>query len=207
MPIIIQIFNLKKKGKKTLLKLSQESTPLHAAAMSSSFEIFEYLLLHGADPFITNINNEDAFDIACKAGNFHFLNNIINLKNFQRYSYNDKYLLSLEQNNKSDIIKIFENYININSFENYNIVDNDMNTLLTLACFGNNPEITSILLKNGINPLIKNVNGFNCLHMCVYRNSYNCAGLVLSRLEEFEEYEKIIKILTEKIILVKLLFI
>ena len=166
--------------------------------MSSSFEIFEYLLLHGANPFIKNIKNEDAFDMACKAGNYHFLNYIINLKNFQRYSYNDKYLLSLVQNNKNDIIKIFEKYININSFENYNIVDNEMNTLLILSCLGNNPEITSILLKNGINPLIKNVNGFNCLHICAYRNSYNCAGLVLSRLEEFEEYDKIIKILTEK---------
>ena len=41
-----------KRAKKNLGKLSEGSTPLHAAAISSSIELFDYLLLHGADPFI-----------------------------------------------------------------------------------------------------------------------------------------------------------
>ena len=60
---------LKKKAKKNLYKLPEGSTPLHAAAKSSSIEIFEYLLLHGADPFISNVDKNDAFDIAYQFGN------------------------------------------------------------------------------------------------------------------------------------------
>jgi len=54
---------LKKRGKKVLKNLAEGSTPLYAAALCSSIEIFEYLLLYGGNPFIENINKEDAFDI------------------------------------------------------------------------------------------------------------------------------------------------
>ena len=64
---------LKKRGKKSLFKLEEGSTPLHAAAFSSSIEIFEYLLLHSGDPLIQNINKKDAFDFSFKNGNYIFL--------------------------------------------------------------------------------------------------------------------------------------
>ena len=73
-----------------------------------------------------------------------------------------------------------------------------MNTLLILACRANNPEFISYLIKNGIDPLIKNKYGNTCLHFCTYANSFTCAGLVLSTLESNREYEKIKQILTTK---------
>ena len=67
-----------------------------------------------------------------------------------------------------------------------------------------NTEIICFLINNGIDPLIKNKFGFNCLHICAFRNNYCYAGIVLSKLESFEEKEKIKKIL--KTILVKRLY-
>ena len=78
------------------------------------------------------------------------------------------------------------------------MVDDDMNSLLILACQSNNPEIISILISNGIDPLIKNKNGNNCLHICAYRNNISCAGLVLSKFESLLEKDKIETILTTK---------
>ena len=51
---------LKQRGNKILLKLSQNSSPVHAATCSSSIENFEYLLLHGGDFFTQDINGNDA---------------------------------------------------------------------------------------------------------------------------------------------------
>ena len=189
---------LKQIGNKILFKLSQNSTPFHAAAYSSSIEIFEYLLLHGGDPFIQDINGNDAIFIAYKRGNYDFIKYIFNLKCSKLYSSNDKYILSLVQNSQKGVFQILNNYLDINTFENFNIVDEDMNTLLILACKSNNPEIIPILMSNGIDPLIKNKNGNNCLHICAYRNNISCAGLVLSKLESLLEKEKIEKILITK---------
>ena len=104
---------LKKRGKKSLRNLSEGSTPLHAAALCSSIEIFQYLLLHGADPFIENLNKEDAFDISYRIGKYEFLKYITNLKCSRLYSSNDKYLLSLVKNGLKGFYCIFEKYINI----------------------------------------------------------------------------------------------
>ena len=182
---------LKKRGKKSLFKLEEGSTPLHAAAFSSSIEIFEYLLLHGGDPLIQNINKQDAFDFSFKNGNYIFLKYILNLRCSKINSANDKYLLSLVQNTQKDAFQIFTNYIQLNTFANFNTVDEDMNTLLILACRANNTEIISTLINNGISPLIKNKYGSNCLHICAYRNSFSCVGVVLSKLESLNEKNKI----------------
>ena len=189
---------LKKNAKKSMHKLPEGSTPLHAAGYASSIEIFEYLLLHGSDPFIENVTKKDAFDVASKYGTYDFLKYIFNLKSSKMKSSNDKYLLSLVQNTQKDSYEIFKEYLKINNFENYNIVDEDMNTLLMLACRVDNPEFISTLIYNGIDPLIKNKYGLNCLHICAYNNSFACAGLVLSKLEAQEEIEKIKEILTSK---------
>ena len=189
---------LLKNGKKNLHYLPEGSTPLHCAAYASSKEIFEYLLLHGSDPFIENINKKDAFDLAYKNGNYEFLKYIFNLKSSKLYSSNDKYLLSIIQNTQKGSYEIFENYIDINTFQNFNIVDDNMNTLLILACKVDNPEFISTLINNGIDPLIKNQYGNTCLHICTYSNSFSCAGLVLSKLESNKEYEKIKEILNIK---------
>ena len=73
-----------------------------------------------------------------------------------------------------------------------------MNTLLILACRANNTEIISTLINNGISPLIKNKYGSNCLHICAYRNSFSCVGVVLSKLESLNEKNKIEEILSVK---------
>ena len=95
------------------------------------------------------------------------------------------------QNTQKDAFQIFTNYIQLNTFANFNTVDEDMNTLLILACRANNPEIISTLINNGISPLIKNKYGSNCLHICAYRNSFSCVGVVLSKLESLNEKNKI----------------
>ena len=189
---------LKQRGNKILFKLSNNSTPLHAAAYASSIEIFEYLLLHGGDPFIQDINGNDAIFMAYTHENYDFIKYIFNLKCSKFYSSNDKYMLSLVQNAQKGAFQIVNNYLDINTFENFNMVDEDMNTLLILACKSDNPEIISILISNGIDPLIKNKNGNNCLHICAYRNNISCAGLILSKLESILEKDKIEKILTTK---------
>ena len=183
---------LKKNGKK--IKLPENSTPLHAAAFASSSEIFKYLLFHGADPFLRNVEGNDAFDVGFKYGKFEFLKFIFNLKSSKIYSSNDKYLLSLVQNNNFDAQKIFFEYLKINTFENFNIVDAQMNSLLILACRAENTEIISFLISVGIDPLIKNKFGFNCLHICAFGNFYCSAGIVLANLDS----EKIKKILISK---------
>ena len=189
---------LKEKGNKILFKLVQNSTPLHAAAFASSIEIFEFLLLHGGNPFIQDINGNDAISIAYKNGNYDFIKYIFDLKCSKFYSSNDKYLLSLVQNKQKGASQILDKYLDINSFQNFNIVDENMNTLLILACRSNNPEIISILISNGIDPLIKNKIGNNCLHECAYGNNISCAGIVLSKLESLLEKDKIETILTTK---------
>jgi len=189
---------LKKRGKKVLKNLAEGSTPLYAAALCSSIEIFEYLLLHGGNPFIENINKEDAFDISFRVGNSEFLKYIINLKCSRFYSSNDKYLLSLIKNSQKGFYQIFEKYIKVNSFENYNMVDDNMNTLLILACRSDNKEVINLLLNVGINPLIKNKNGNACLHICSYCNNYACAGIILSKLEALNKKNKIVEILCAK---------
>ena len=189
---------LKKRGKKCLNKLPEGSTPLHAAAYASSIEIFEYLLLHGADPFIEDINNNDAFDISYQHGNHDFLKYIFELKSSKMFSYNDKYFISLVQNRQKGAIEIFYKYIDINNFENYNIVNKTMDTLLIVACRSENDEIIPTLINNGIDPLIRNKYGNNCLHICAYRNSFSGAGIVLSKLESNEEKNKIEEILSCK---------
>ena len=185
-------------GKKSLKNLAKGSTPLHAAALGSSLEIFEYLLLHGGDPLIENIYNEDAFDISYKCGNYEFMKYIFNLKCSRLYSFNDKYLLSLIKNGCKGFFNIFEKYININTFENYNMVDENMNTLLILACIGNNIEIINLLINVGVDPLIKNKDGNTCLHICVYNKNYECAGIILSKIESLKDKNKIIQILSSK---------
>ena len=189
---------LKKRGKKCLNKLPEGSTPLHAAALASSIEVFEYLLLHGGDPFIEDINNNDAFDISYQNGNHTFLKYIFELKSSRMFSYNDKYFLSLIKNKQKGAIDIFYKYIDENNFENYNIVNKTMDTLLIVACRAENDEIISTLINNGIDPLIKNKYGNNCLHICAYRNSFSCAGIVLSKLESNEEKNRIEEILNCK---------
>ena len=189
---------LKKKGKKILMKLPEGSTPLHAAAIASSIEIFEYLLLHGADPFIEDINKNNAFDISFQYGNHSFLKYILELKSSKTFSYNDKYLLSLVRNKQKGSFNIFNKYININNFENYNIVNENMDTLLIIACRADNETMISTLINNGIDPLIKNKYGNNCLHICAYKNSFSCAGLVLSKIESYEEKNKIEEIINCK---------
>ena len=99
---------LLKNGKKSLRKLPEGSTPLHCAAYASSIEIFEYLLLHGSDPFIENINKMDAFDLAYKNGNYEFLKYIFKLKSSKLYSSNDKYLLSIIQSNQKALMKFLK---------------------------------------------------------------------------------------------------
>ena len=189
---------LKKNGKKIIKKLPENSTPLHAAAFCSSIEIFKYLLFHGADPYLEDVNGNDSFDVGFKHGNFDFLRFIFELKSSRIYSHNDKYLLSLIQNNNKNAQNIFYDYLKINTFEKFNIVDNQMNSLLILACRAENTEIISFLINNGIDPLMKNKFGFNCLHVCAFRNNFCSAGIVLSKLESFEEKEKIEKILISK---------
>ena len=189
---------LKKRGNNSLYGLAEGSTPLHAAAVVSSIEIFEYLILHGGDPFIQNNYGNDAFDIAFESGKNSFLKYIFNLKSSLRYGGNDKYLLSLVKNTNKDSIKFLYQYEKMNTFENFNILDKDMNTLLILACIANNPEIIPTLLNIGLNPFAKNIDGFNCLHICAYLNCYCCAGIILSEFEGLEEKEKIKEILTTK---------
>ena len=189
---------LKKRANDSLYGLAEGSTPLHAASIISSIEIFEYLLLHGGDPFIKNIYGNDAFDIAFEQGKNSFLKFIMNLKCSNRYGGMDKYLLSLVRNKNKDSIRFLYKYDKRNTFENYDILDEDMNNLLNLACLANNPEAIPILLNIGINPLIKNRDGYNCLHICAYLNNYCCAGIILSKYEDLEKPEKIIEILTTK---------
>ena len=93
---------LKKRANDSLYGLAEGSTPLHAASIISSIEIFEYLLLHGGDPFIKNIYGNDAFDIAFEQGKNSFLKFIMNLKCSNRYGGMDKYLLSLVRNKNKD---------------------------------------------------------------------------------------------------------
>ena len=126
------------------------------------------------------------------------MNYIFNLKSSRRFGGNDKYLLSLIKNTKKDLIKFIYKYDNLNTFENFDILDEDMNNLLNIACLANNIEIIPTLLNNGINPLIKNIDGFNCLHICAYLNNYCCAGLILSNLEDEKDNKKIKEILTMK---------
>ena len=182
---------LKKRANDSLYGLAEGSTPLHAASIISSIEIFEYLLLHGGDPFIKNIYGNDAFDIAFEQGKNSFLKFIMNLKCSNRYGGMDKYLLSLVRNKNKDLIRFLYKYDKRNTFENYDILDEDMNSLLNLACLANNPEAIPILLNIGINPLIKNRDGYNCLHICDYLNNYCCAGIILSKYEDLEKPEKI----------------
>ena len=189
---------LKKKGNKILNKLAQNSTPFHAAAFSSSIEIFEYLLLHGGNPFIQDINANDSIYIAYKYGNYDFIKYIFNLKCSKFYSASDKYLLALVQNKQKGVYQIFLNYLDINTFENFNLVDENMNSLLILASKADNPEIISLLINNGIDPLVKNKNGNNCMHICAYGNKVSCAGIILSKLESLKEKDKIETILTAK---------
>ena len=189
---------LKNRAKKNLGKLSEGSTPLHAAALSSSIELFDYLLLHGSNPFIQNSENKDPIDIGYQYGNYNFLKYIFKLKCSKRYSANDKYILSLIKNKKKGSYQIFMEYLKENSFQNFNIVDEDMNILLILACKSNNPEFISTLINAGIDPLIKNKYGFNCLHISSYYNTFSCAGLVLSKLEAFGQIEKIKNLLSSK---------
>ena len=187
-----------KRAKKNLGKLSEGSTPLHAAAISSSIELFDYLLLHGADPFIQNTENKDPIDMGYQYGNYNFLKYIFKLRCSKKYSSDDRYLLSLIKNKKKGSYQIFTEYLKENSFQNFNIVDEGMNTLLILACKANNPEFISTLINVGIDPLIKNKYGFNCLHISSYYNSFPCAGLVLSKLEAFGQIEKIKILLSSK---------
>ena len=189
---------LKKRGNESLYGLAEGSTPLHAATVVSSIEIFEYLILHGGDPFIQNNLGNDAFDTAFELGQKSFLKYIINLKSSLRYGGNDKYLLSLVKNTNKDSIQFLYQYEEMNTFENFKILDKNMNTLLNLACMANNPEIIPTLLNIGLNPFAKNIDGFNCLHICAYLNSYCCAGIILSKFEGLEEQEKIKDILTTK---------
>ena len=50
------------------------------------------------------------------------------------YSSNDKYLFTLVQNAQKGSFQILNKYLDINTLENFNMVDDDMNTLLILAC-------------------------------------------------------------------------
>ena len=81
---------------------------MHAAAYASSTEIFEYLLLHGGNPFIQDINGNDAISIAYKNGNYDFIKYIFNLKCSKFYSSNDKYLFSLVQNTQKGSFQILK---------------------------------------------------------------------------------------------------
>ena len=189
---------LKNRGNKNIMGLAEGSTPLHAASVSSSVEIFEYLMLHGGDPFIQNIYKKDAIDVAFELGNKKFIKYILNLGISKRYLGNDKYLLSLVRNSNKDIINYFYEYCDLNTFENFNIVDEDMNTLLYLACKSNNEDIIQTLINCGINPLIQNKYGLTCLHICAYLNNYSCAGLILSKFESYENFDKLNQILTIK---------
>ena len=131
-------------------------------------------------------------------GNYNFLKYIFKLRCSKKYSSDDRYLLSLIKNKKKGSYQIFTEYLKENSFQNFNIVDEGMNTLLILACKANNPEFISTLINVGIDPLIKNKYGFNCLHISTYYNSFPCAGLVLSKLEAFGQIEKIKILLSSK---------
>ena len=107
-------------------------------------------------------------------------------------------MINIFKNTNKNSIQFLYKYDKLYTFENYNIVDENMNTLLFLACRANNPEIISTLISNGIDPLIQNKDGLTCLHISTYLNHYCCAGIILSNYEALNEPKKIEQILSIK---------
>ena len=156
------------------------STPLHICGYNSSLQVLEYLINNGANPFLLDEYNNDAISICLKYANEETLSYLFSTKIIDINNDNDKYLLSLVKNVNAN--KYFEPILYRNGYDNLFIVDENINNLIMLSCLYKNPEITRKLLKNDYDLLAKNKYGLNLLHICCYKNSYSCAGIILDYL-------------------------
>ena len=156
------------------------STPLHICGYNSCLQVLEYLINNGANPFLLDEYNNDAISICLKYGNEEMLSYLFSTKIIGIYNDNDKYLLSLVKNINAN--KYFEQLLYRNGYDNLFIVDENMNNLIMLSCLYKNPEITRKLLKNDYDLLARNKYGLNILHICCYKNSYSCVGIILDYL-------------------------
>ncbi|GFO13252.1 ankyrin repeat, ph and sec7 domain containing protein secg [Plakobranchus ocellatus] len=65
-----------------------------------------------------------------------------------------------------------------------NETDNSSRTALHWSCWNNNEPLSTILLDNGADPSLLDIEGFNCLHMAVSNSALDCVRLVIGRRKE-----------------------
>ena len=172
------------------------STPLHISGYFSSLEIAKYLINNGANPFLLDKDNNDALSIMLENGNEEMLSYLFSTKLVDINNNNDKYLLSLIKNKNGN--KYFEPVLYKNLGDNIFIVDDDLNNLIMLSCLNKNPEIIEKLLDYDFDFLAKNKHGLNFLHICCYKDSYSCAGIIMEFLYKTNQMDIIYELIISK---------
>lgn len=169
--------------------LDNESTPLIYAAKNSSVESFKYLLGLGANPFIKNIFNEDAIDIALSCGNKNMIDHVTNIPSYRYNDANGGYLFSLVSNSNC-YFKVAE-YFNKNGGDNINILSREKNNLLLNAILYGNYKIIPYLLKLGIDINVENIFKNNIFHYCSYKNDICSFNILIDYLKDKNEISKL----------------
>ena len=148
----------------------ENSTPLHAAVDGGHGDVVQVLLNHGADPTVLKDDQPPPIHLACSQGKLEMIEAMVQHKGKEILQCRDQYGQSLLHRSSHTINccriipYLAENGVSVDA------VDNQGRTPLHSSIIAGSITAVKGMISHGANPLLKDHQGFNCLHHAVIRN-------------------------------------
>ena len=157
----------------------ENSTPLHAAVDGGHLAVVEVLLKHGAVPTHIKADQPPPIHLACSQGKLDMVKVMVEYGGKGILQTHDHFGQTPLHRSASGL-----NYIGVLSYlidegVEVNAIDNQGRTPLTYAMFVGSLCAVRTLIKHGADPLIKDRQGQNALHVAIDRRRKAIVGCLL----------------------------
>ena len=157
----------------------ENSTPLHAAVDGGHYSVVEVLLKHGAVPTHIKADQPPPIHLACSQGKLDMVRVMVEHGGKGILQTHDQFGQTPLHRSASGLNCIGVLSYLINKGVELNAIDNQGRTPLTYAIFIGSLCAVSTLIKHGADPLIKDCQGNNALHVAIDRRRKAIVGCLL----------------------------
>lgn len=157
----------------------ENSTPLHAAVDGGHFSVVEVLLKHGADPTHIKEDQPPPVHVACSQGKLDMVQLMVRHAGKKILQSHDQFGQTPLHRSASGInCTHILSYLIAEGVE-VNPIDNNGRTPLVYAIFVGSLWAVKDLLAHGADPMIKDREGQNALHIGIHRHRKAIVGCLL----------------------------
>ena len=158
----------------------ENSTPLHAAVDGGHLAVVEVLLKHGAVPSHIKGDQPPPMHLACSQGKLEMVQVMVTQAGKDILQLHDQFGQTPLHRSASGLNCIGVLSYLISEGVEVNAIDNQGRTPLIYAIFVGSLVAAQELVKHGADPLIKDRQGHNALHVAIHRRRKAIVGFLLN---------------------------